>query len=301
MIVYFSGTGNSAWCAHWLAERLEDEVVDAGRLMKADEVGRLSSRKPWVFVAPTYSWQLPDVFARWLRTCSFAGSFRAYFVLTCGSDIGNAGSYLEALCHDLGFVYQGVLPVVMPENYLALFPVPGEEEARGIIAAARPTLEEGLERIRTNDTFPPGPDEALRPLQVRPGPHVLLLVRREGPRLPHDGRLRRLRQMCAGLSAQRHRAAGRPAGLAGALHPLHGVHHRLSEGGDRVRQAQRRPPAIPLSEGRVTPPRQRPHQKEKEPSRPGRLLSACQKCLAGGHPPQGPVRPAHVSFRRQLP
>ncbi len=155
MIVYFSGTGNSAWCAHWLAERLEDEVVDAARLMKADEVGRFSSRKPWVFVAPTYSWQLPDVFARWLRTCSFAGSFRAYFVLTCGSDIGNAGAYLEGLCHDLGFVYQGVLPVVMPENYLALFPVPGEEEARGIVEAAKPTLEEGLERIRTNDTFPP--------------------------------------------------------------------------------------------------------------------------------------------------
>ena len=31
-----------------------------------------------------------------------------------------------ALCREKGLVYQGVLEVVMPENYIALFPVPEE-------------------------------------------------------------------------------------------------------------------------------------------------------------------------------
>lgn len=48
----------------------------------------------------------------------------------------------------MGLTYRGVLPVVMPENYIALFRAPGPEEARAIVAAAVPGLEEGAECIR---------------------------------------------------------------------------------------------------------------------------------------------------------
>ena len=93
MILYFSGTGNSQWAARRLAEALDDEVVSINCIMKEGTSAPLRSRKPFVFVAPTYAWRLPRVVDRWIRGASFAGSNDAYFVLTCGGSVGNAAAY----------------------------------------------------------------------------------------------------------------------------------------------------------------------------------------------------------------
>lgn len=154
MIVYFTGTGNSRYCAQWLAHALGDEAVDSFRFIRDGIAAKLTSEKPWVFVAPTYGWQLPHIFADFLRGGRFAGSRDAYFVMTCGSEIGNSGAKLAAFCARKDFTYKGVLQVVMPENYIALFDAPGQEEARKIIAAATPTLENGAACIRDGRDFP---------------------------------------------------------------------------------------------------------------------------------------------------
>lgn len=155
MIVYFTGTGNSRCCAERLAELLGEECRDVFHLLRNGIAGEFVSTKPWVFVAPTYSWRLPRVFAELIRTSSFSGSKEAYFVMTCGSDAGNAGAYNRTLCREKGFHDRGTLPVVMPENYVAMFPVPEAEEAQAIIAAAQPVLEEGAACIREGRDFPP--------------------------------------------------------------------------------------------------------------------------------------------------
>lgn len=155
MIVYFTGTGNSRYCAERLAELLGEECRDVFHLLHNGIAGEFVSARPWVFVAPTYSWRLPRVFTDLIRSSSFSGSKEAYFVMTCGSDIGNARKYNRALCREKGFHYRGTLPVVMPENYVAMFPVPEAEEARAIIAAAWPVLEEAAACIREGQDFPP--------------------------------------------------------------------------------------------------------------------------------------------------
>lgn len=73
MIFYFSGTGNSRYCAKRLAHRLGDEAVDAFPFLRDDHFPALTSRSPWVFVSPTYGWQLPRI----SRLCSAAAGFRA--------------------------------------------------------------------------------------------------------------------------------------------------------------------------------------------------------------------------------
>lgn len=148
MIVYFTGTGNSRYCAQRLAHALEDETVDSFRFIRDGIAAELISEKPWVFVAPTYGWQLPRVFADFIRGGSFAGNRDAYFVMTCGSEIGNAGAKIGPLCAEAGFNYKGVLQVVMPENYIALFDAPEQDEARKITSAAMPDLERAAARIR---------------------------------------------------------------------------------------------------------------------------------------------------------
>lgn len=154
MIVYFSGTGNSRYCAQMMADQLGEALTDAFPYIRAHKAAKLQSDTPWVFVAPTYGWQLPHVFADFLRRSSFSGSREAYFVLTCGSDIACAGEGIEKLCHEMGFAYRGVLEVVMPENYIVMFRAPEEQQAHALIEAARPCIESGIACIRRGENFP---------------------------------------------------------------------------------------------------------------------------------------------------
>lgn len=154
MIIYFSGTGNSRFAAESLAKELQDELVDAGRLIKAGETGEFHSDTPWVFAAPVYSWQMPHLFADFIRRSSFSGSRETYFVLTCGGEIGEAGKYAAELCAQKGLGYRGALQVVMPENLITLFSAPGEAEAKAIVEKAKPVLLHGAEIIRSGKDFP---------------------------------------------------------------------------------------------------------------------------------------------------
>ena len=52
--------------------------------------------------------------------------------MTCGDGIGNAGGYAKRFCEKKGMEYMGCGKVVMPENYVAMFPVPDRTEAEHI-------------------------------------------------------------------------------------------------------------------------------------------------------------------------
>ena len=108
MVVYYTGTGNSRYVAQRFAAALGDDLITANEYIKNDTPAALHSDRPWVFVSPTYGWQIPHIFADFLRRGSFTGSREAYFVMTCGSEIGNAGSRIAALCADIGLSYRGV-------------------------------------------------------------------------------------------------------------------------------------------------------------------------------------------------
>jgi ferredoxin len=155
MIVYYTGTGNSRYCAQWLAHGLGEEAVDAFHFIRDGIAAELTSPKPWIFVSPTYGWRLPRIFADFIRAGSFSGSTDAYFVMTCGTDIGAAEISNRALCAEKGLTYCGTLPVVMPENYVALFDVPTPEQSRKVVAKAIPVLAEGLACLAAGERFPP--------------------------------------------------------------------------------------------------------------------------------------------------
>lgn len=155
MIVYFSGTGNSRYVARLFAEALGDEALDAAECIKSGRRADVASEKSYVFIAPTYAWRLPRVFERFIREGTFSGARTAYFVLTCGDSVGRADYYAAELCRDKDMAFRGLLPVVMPENYLALFDVPGDEQAHAIRRAARPVIDGGIERVKAHRPFEP--------------------------------------------------------------------------------------------------------------------------------------------------
>ena len=73
MVLYFSGTGNSRYCAELTARLLGDEAVDLRPLLQKPK-SAWHSERPWVIVAPVYAWRLPRVVAALLRRSRWSGS-----------------------------------------------------------------------------------------------------------------------------------------------------------------------------------------------------------------------------------
>ena len=97
---------------------------------------------------------LDMIFEDFIRTAHFEGCKDAYFVMTCGGDIGNAGEKIQKLCDEVGLNFKGVLPVVMPENYIAMFEVPQAEIAKRIVLVAKRSLLRVVKMIRRGESFP---------------------------------------------------------------------------------------------------------------------------------------------------
>ncbi|MDD4849558.1 MAG: EFR1 family ferrodoxin [Gemmiger sp.] len=154
MICYFSGTGNSQRAARQIAKACGDALFSINQSLRGGKAETLHTDSPLVFVTPTYGWRMPRVVEQWVEKTTFTGCRDAYFILTCGSECGNAAAYAEALCKRKGFVFGGLAEVVMPENYLALFPTPDKAEAARILAAAAPRIGALAEEIRAGKPLP---------------------------------------------------------------------------------------------------------------------------------------------------
>lgn len=154
MILYFSGTGNSAYVAHRLQERLQEEAVDIFAKIREQDTTFLETARSWIVVCPTYAWRIPRILYQWLEKTALKGSHSIYFIMTCGDNIGYAEKTLKELCSAKQMKFCGCLPVVMPENYIALFTTPTKEEALAILERADRTIDKAAERITLGLPFP---------------------------------------------------------------------------------------------------------------------------------------------------
>lgn len=168
MICYFSGTGNSQRAARQIADSCGDKLFSVNKSLQGGAAETLHSDRPFVFVAPIYAWRMPRVVEQWIIKTTFTGSQEAYFVLTCGADCGNAGPYAKALCDQKGLSFRGLAGVVMPENYLALFPTPDRAEAERILATSVPQIAALADCIRVGTPLPTGKPSLLD--HIKSGP-----------------------------------------------------------------------------------------------------------------------------------
>jgi len=158
MILYYTGTGNSEYVAKKIGDYVNDEVVNLFDKLRNKDYSAMTSEMPWVIVAPTYAWQMPQIVSDWLRKTKLEGNKKIYFVLTCGDGIGNAGAHAEKLCKIKKMEYMGTAKIVMPENYIAAFDVPKKEEIIRIVKKAQPAIKVTAEIINAgvyNDIYKP--------------------------------------------------------------------------------------------------------------------------------------------------
>ena len=153
MILYFSGTGNSKYVAQRIADALGDTLFNMNDRIKARDSSPIETGERIVFVTPTYAWRIPRIVQDWLLKTDLIGAKRAWFVMTCGSEIGNANKYNQALCETKHLAYMGTAEIVMPENYIAMFNAPQPDEARKIVANAEPGIERAIAAIQSDRHF----------------------------------------------------------------------------------------------------------------------------------------------------
>lgn len=154
MILYFSGTGNSEYVAKRIGQETGEEVVNLFEKIRDRDFSKMHSDSPWVIAAPTYAWRIPRILHEWLERTRLSGSKAVYFVMTCGGSIGNSEKYLKKLCGFKKMDYQGCYPVVMPENYIAMFSTPAEKEALEIIGRAEGEIDKAAHLIKNGSAFP---------------------------------------------------------------------------------------------------------------------------------------------------
>lgn len=161
MILFFTGTGNSEYCARFLANRLSDECLDLSAKIKSKDYSVIESEKPWIICAPTYAWRIPAVVTGLLEKTELKGSDKIYFVMTCGGEIGKAEKYNLALCNKIKKTYCGTAKVKMAENYLAMFEVTTPEREEELMAEAYSTLEQTAALIKNAECLPTVKEGAL--------------------------------------------------------------------------------------------------------------------------------------------
>lgn len=154
MILYYTGTKNSEYVAKRIAENLNETSENLFDRLKHNDYSEIHSDSAFVIVCPTYGWQIPHILRDWLKKVKFTGSKDIYFVMTCGSDIGNAYSYLIQLCKEIHMNYLGCAEIVMPENYVAMFAVPENDEAVKIIDKAETAIFQTSDYIKNNQIIP---------------------------------------------------------------------------------------------------------------------------------------------------
>ena len=155
MILYFSGTGNSKYVAQRIADALDEPLCSMNDRIKSGDTAPVETGARLIIVTPTYAWRIPRIVRDRLLNTTLTGAKQAWFVMTCGGEIGNAGKYNHALCQKKGLTCMGTAQLVMPENYIAMFGAPQAAEARQIVTKAEPDIDRAIAAIAAGEQFPP--------------------------------------------------------------------------------------------------------------------------------------------------
>ena len=96
--------------------------------IKENDTSPLQTGRDVIIVTPTYAWRIPKIVSEWIDKTEFIGGKRIWFVMNCGSEIGNAAKYNQELSEQKKLQYMGTSQILMPENYIAMFDAPEAEE-----------------------------------------------------------------------------------------------------------------------------------------------------------------------------
>lgn len=182
MIVYFSGTGNTEFCAKELSRLTGDTIFPlSSALLLNPDSGAINlpdndSRLIWMF--PVYSWGIPLQIQRIMeRTpiiCNQKDTIGLWMVCTCGDDIGRTANLWRRIMRRRGLTPLTAFSLQMPNTYVFMkgFDVDNQELAIKKIALTKsklPTIAQAIESgKKTTDIITKGSFAAIKTGIIRP-------------------------------------------------------------------------------------------------------------------------------------
>ena len=109
MVVYFSGSGNSKYVAKRIADSLQEKLLCMNERIKSSDTGPVKTGEKLVVVVPTYAWRIPRVVSNWIGQTEFVGAKNVWYLMSCGSGIGNADIYNRKLSEKKGLKHMGTV------------------------------------------------------------------------------------------------------------------------------------------------------------------------------------------------
>ena len=152
MVLYFSATGNSKYCAEKIAKDTEDSVFALKDAMKKGirEIDCGNSHQLGI-VVPTYDWGIPWAVADYLRNVRLVNlpeDAYIFSVHTCGNMTGASAVRMKELVEAKGLHLNAAFSVLMTQSEYLFGIKTSPEKREKIMSGADVTLDEIVSEVR---------------------------------------------------------------------------------------------------------------------------------------------------------
>ncbi len=156
MVLYFSATGNSKYCAVKIADMTGDRLFSLNDSMKngQSEID-CQGDKQLVIVSPVYDMGMSWAVQEYLKAADFIHvSDKCYIcaVFTCVKSCGIAADEMREVLQQKGLRLSAAYAVGMPDTYIPMFPLASEEKQREILSKAEQSLSAVVSKIQKQES-----------------------------------------------------------------------------------------------------------------------------------------------------
>lgn len=153
--MYFSATGNTKYCAEFISSKLNDgSIVSINDMMKngVREIDCTGQKRLGIF-APVYDFSMAYAVSEFLAGVEFRNvddDCYIYGVFTCGSACGDCTGKLKDILTAKGLRLDAGFVVIMPDNYVLMFPQKTDDAKRRTLEHSDNILNEITAEISEN-------------------------------------------------------------------------------------------------------------------------------------------------------
>ncbi len=144
MVLYFSATGNSKYCAEKIANATGDRLFSLNDAMKTGQAEiDCQGDRQFVIVSPIYDMGMSWVIKEYLGTVDFKHVPENCYicaVFTCGKSCGIAADEMREVLSKKELRLNAAYAVCMPDTYIPMFSLASKEKQQEILAQAELTL-----------------------------------------------------------------------------------------------------------------------------------------------------------------
>ncbi len=167
MVLYFSATGNSKYCAEKVASATNDSLFSLNNAMKKGQrVIDCSDANQLVIVSPVYdmgmSWAVNE-YLEAVDIVNIPDSCYICSVFTCGKSCGIAADEMQELLQHKGLALNTAYAVCMPDTYISMFPLASQKKQKEILSKAELELADVICKIQDKK-----PDFKMPPAMPKP-------------------------------------------------------------------------------------------------------------------------------------